>query len=502
MRGTGNDGLMPLQWSSAFEGLLSLTGNILANSIYSDCILGSRIDLNAYRKLFRILSADEDWVKSSDSVLISDMLQILAEQLQIDDKSNNVTLRILEYMQTKPAQKWRTSWGGSSNVWIVKPVGLSCGENITVVKGLKQVLGTVRSLEYKCVVQKYIEKPLLVRSNRKFDIRQWVLVTNIDPLIIYGFSECYLRVSSVEYTLDDDKLSSSVTHLCNHAIQKMGVSPEGNIDHGKEDSNLYCETMMTQHQFSTFLSGKKTSINVPQASIEGDTGEDLFSTILRPQIMHSSIAAVQSVRDKLERVGKGFEWLGLDFMVTENMDVLLLEVNVSPDISHSTPVTARLVDYAVQDLFSTILQKDEFHDTAAVSHSRAKAHSDSHVVNIAAVTDSSTAKTAEQAPHWELWHHKRESSVLQFARKKREQMTVPLKTNDHGLRNEEVAAAIFQACDMTFTSLKSNNPAHLGTLLETKALIDDSIGDAESRKLDSDSQAAKSTDIEEDEDEI
>jgi D-alanine-D-alanine ligase-like ATP-grasp enzyme len=46
---------------------------------------------------------------------------------------------------------------------------------------------------------------------------------------------------------------------------------------------------------------------------------------------------------------RGFEWLGFDFLVDENHRVWLLEVNVSPDVSHSTAVTAGLAPQATAD---------------------------------------------------------------------------------------------------------------------------------------------------------
>ncbi len=46
------------------------------------------------------------------------------------------------------------------------------------------------------VIQKYIEKPLLI-GNRKFDIRIWVLVTQ--DMDVYIFKEGYIRTSSEEF---------------------------------------------------------------------------------------------------------------------------------------------------------------------------------------------------------------------------------------------------------------------------------------------------------------
>jgi hypothetical protein len=64
-------------------------------------------------------------------------------------------------------------------------------------------------------------------------------------------------------------------------------------------------------------------------------------------------------QDVLERRGRGFEWLGLDVMVDEHLEPWLLEVNVSPDVSHSTSVTKPLVQAATSDLLSMLWDKSE-----------------------------------------------------------------------------------------------------------------------------------------------
>ena len=51
---------------------------------------------------------------------------------------------------------------------------------------------------------------------RKFDIRQWVLITDFNPLTIWMYEESYVRFSAIDY--DPKEISNKFIHLTNASI--------------------------------------------------------------------------------------------------------------------------------------------------------------------------------------------------------------------------------------------------------------------------------------------
>lgn len=108
------------------------------------------------------------------------------------------------------------------NIWIVKPAAKSRGRGITTFNDLPKLLKYVEAgsgLSTQWIVQKYMENPLTI-AKRKFDMRQWVLVTDWNPLTIYFYHECYARFSVDEYTTNNQELDNCYVHLVNNSIGK------------------------------------------------------------------------------------------------------------------------------------------------------------------------------------------------------------------------------------------------------------------------------------------
>ena len=108
---------------------------------------------------------------------------------------------------------------GTENLWLLKPGASSRGRGIKIYKTFDKVVGRIERLRGHMlfwVVQKCIENPLVVEG-RKFDIRQWVLVTDWNPLTIWLYTDSYVRFCVAEY---DPKADSRKNHLTNNSVQK------------------------------------------------------------------------------------------------------------------------------------------------------------------------------------------------------------------------------------------------------------------------------------------
>ncbi|KAK1929832.1 Tubulin glycylase 3B [Phytophthora citrophthora] len=239
-----------------------------------------------------------------------------------------------------------TSTSTSQNVWIVKPAGMSRGRGIRVFNDLDQLLEYVdveNHKECQWVAQKYIENPLLL-CKRKFDIRQWVLVTGWDPLTVWFNDNCYLRFSSEEYSTED--LSDQYVHLTNNSIQKY--SDKFNDVYATDDGEMQVEgNMWHSDDFKTFLASKMGK-------------PDVWDTHMHPRMKEIVVQSLQCVQDMVQHRNNSCELYGYDFMVDDNLTPWLIEVNSSPACDYSTPIAQRYVESGLSGIIKVVVDHREY----------------------------------------------------------------------------------------------------------------------------------------------
>ncbi|CAK93638.1 unnamed protein product (macronuclear) [Paramecium tetraurelia] len=280
-----------------------------------------------------------------------------SKQLNKQDAQNKLNeikkkLRIAPSREKKQLEfQMRDTFTGPDYLWLLKPTGLNRGRGIHVFQDIDNLVELLIDYQYgyhekqmetykdengqtqqkvvqyllktsSFVVQKYIEKPLLIK-NRKFDIRVWVFL-NID-LSCYFFKEGYIRMASEEYRTND--VDNIYIHLTNNAIQqhsdKYGQQELGN-----------------QLSFDSVSDYFKSKID--------------FRGQLVEKMKEMSYFAMRTVASKINKLNRKFcmEIFGFDFFLDELFNIYLIEVNTNPCLEESSPLLQMLIPRMIDDAFA------------------------------------------------------------------------------------------------------------------------------------------------------
>ena len=181
------------------------------------------------------------------------------------------------------------------------------------------------------IIQKYIEKPLLYYG-RKFDIRIWVLLTH--DLKIYMFNEGHLKCSSINYSLNSN---NPFIHLTNYSFQKYNKNFE-KFEYGNEVSFGDLQINIDKNYFYNKIN---------------------FRNIVIPKIKKIIKICFESIKNKININNKKymFEIFGFDFMIDEEYEPFLIEVNMNPGLEESSPLIKMLIPRMLDDALRLTLDK-------------------------------------------------------------------------------------------------------------------------------------------------
>ncbi|KAK3276980.1 hypothetical protein CYMTET_14985 [Cymbomonas tetramitiformis] len=199
------------------------------------------------------------------------------------------------------------------------------------------------------VAQKYIEKPLLVAGGRKMDIRQWVLVTHWNPLMVWNFHQNYARISEDIYDLYNT--GNIYGQLTGVDIARTHLSTEEGY-HATEMLDL-TQGFDTN---STDPPARHVSSDVLKQYIGDMSGDrEVWNNRIMPAIEKGVLAPLLCSRSTVVPRSASCEMFGYDFALDSNLNTWLIEVNAAPAMSHSSPVTARMVPAMVESTLKVMV---------------------------------------------------------------------------------------------------------------------------------------------------
>ncbi|KAL0868898.1 hypothetical protein ABMA27_007236 [Loxostege sticticalis] len=219
--------------------------------------------------------------------------------------------------------------------WIVKPAASSRGRGIYIVNTPEQI-----PKGENVVVAKYIDKPLLI-GGHKCDLRLYVCVTSIDPLLVYLYEEGLVRFATVKYDKTNKNLWNPCMHLCNYSINKYHTDyikcddpNAGNIGH-KWTLSALLRHLRKQGRNTTAL----------MAAIED---------LVVKSILSSAQTITAAARVFVPNFFNCFELFGYDILIDDMLKPWLLEINLSPSLACDSPLDARVKSALLADTLTLV----------------------------------------------------------------------------------------------------------------------------------------------------
>jgi hypothetical protein len=235
---------------------------------------------------------------------------------------------------------------GQPVTWIVKPRNECCGHGIRLIQHICSITHKLDSV----VVQKYIS-PFLI-NGVKFDFRFYVLISSLAPYTVFIYREGLARFCTEPYVAPAPaNLERKFAHLTNTSINKENPDA-GDAEFTRLATAVLADIARLEPVRGTGLwdriCGATTlSLLAIWPTIVGSV--NTFNSQRRLPMRRPSVGTAE-----LNSFSKYFHVLGIDIMISENVQPVVLELNDRPSMVVTYECEAALKRDLVFDALSHI----------------------------------------------------------------------------------------------------------------------------------------------------
>ncbi|CAD8156648.1 unnamed protein product [Paramecium pentaurelia] len=200
------------------------------------------------------------------------------------------------------------------------------GEGITVLfeKETKDILEEYNygqecgNISKQVIAQRYISNPFLYKGH-KIEFRIYYTIISTKPVIAYSYSRALIKRCAKPFSVHSTEKGA---HVCNTAIVKNLVKTD------KDDQEIEDEEFF----IDWYLEGLEDLLIK-----QGRAKKGWLQSYLYPKIHRSLIHMTKATYHSFARDSTFGEFFAVDFLLDDNLDVWVLEVNYNPQILSVTP---------------------------------------------------------------------------------------------------------------------------------------------------------------------
>ena len=268
-------------------------------------------------------------------------------------------------------------------LWIVKPVNLSRGRGIHLLRGESEFKYLYKKSTQLTVPQylisKYIDRPHLL-NNKKYDLRIYVLVASFAPLRIYLYNNGLVRFATEDYKRGD--LDNVFIHLTNYSINKNNLKYKSNQNLKNQQCELFPREETEGTEAEGGLEGEILDDEMGEENENGDENipdddsnkwslieyRNYFKKIGKGNIMDMIWSQIEAIVIKTiisvstefyknifpSKINNSFELYGFDILIDEKFRAWLIEVNVNPSLHCTSPLDLSIKTDLISDIFNVV----------------------------------------------------------------------------------------------------------------------------------------------------